>query len=196
VADRLGYDFYARPAPEVAVDLIGCCLVRQEGSQTLRGRIVETEAYLGRDDPGSHAFRGPSARTQVMFGPAGRLYVYFTYGMHFCVNVVTDSEGTAGAVLLRALQPLDGLEVMRERRGGRPDVELCNGPAKLCQAFGIDREQNGMSLLDGPFRVEPRHGPPLSIRTSRRVGLSAGREFELRYFESASPFVSPGKPST
>jgi DNA-3-methyladenine glycosylase len=179
----------------VAVDLLGAVLVRAEGDTTLRGRIVETEAYLGTTDPGSHAFRGPSARTAVMFGPSGRLYVYFTYGMHYCVNVVTDGDDVAGAVLLRALEPLDGLDIMRARRGGRADVELCNGPAKLCQAFGIDRAQNGASLIEGPIWIEARDGAKPGISSSRRVGLTRGRDLELRFFLSGDPFVSPGRPS-
>lgn len=130
-----------------------------------------------------------------MFGPAGHLYVYFTYGMHFCLNVVTDREGVAGAVLLRALEPLEGIERMRERRGGRADRELCNGPAKLCQAFGITGADNGRSLLDDTFWIEDDGFQPGPIAITTRVGLSTGWEAQLRFYLADSPFVSPGRPS-
>jgi DNA-3-methyladenine glycosylase len=195
MAQRLQQAFYSRPAATVAPALLGKILIRRQDTVDIRGRIVETEAYCGESDPGSHAFRGPSPRTQVMFGPAGHLYVYFTYGMHFCANVVTDEEGTAGAVLLRALQPLEGLNVMEERRGPRATVDLCNGPAKLCQAFGIARAQNGASLLHGDIWIEDDGVPPGRVETSTRVGLSAGRGEELRFYLADSPFVSRGKPS-
>lgn len=193
---RLGRTFYSRPADVVAVDLLGKVLSKVEDEVVLRGRIVETEAYRGESDPGSHAFRGPSARTSVMFGPAGFLYVYFTYGMHFCMNVVTDEPGVAGAVLLRALEPLDGVETMLERRGLRPLVDLCNGPAKLCQAFGIDRGDNGANLLEGDIWIEDDGFEVSQVATTARVGLSAGKEALLRFYAEGSGFVSRGKPST
>jgi DNA-3-methyladenine glycosylase len=192
---RLDFSFYCRPADVVAVDLLGKVLSKRERDVVLRGRIVETEAYRGESDPGSHAFRGPSARTAVMFGPAGFLYVYFTYGMHFCMNVVTDSPGVAGAVLLRALEPLDGLETMLERRGPRPLVDLCNGPAKLCQAFGINRSNNGANLVDGDIWIEDDGFQVPDVVTTARVGLSAGKEALLRFYAGGSTFVSRGKPS-
>lgn len=192
---RLEEKFYSRPAERVALDLLGKVFVRREPGDILRGRIVETEAYCGRSDPGSHAFRGPSPRTSVMFGPAGFLYVYFTYGMHYCVNVVTDRDGIAGAVLLRALEPLQGLETMRQRRGSRPDEDLCNGPAKLCQAFGIGREQNDTSLLAGDIWIEDDGVEVGEIAHTTRVGLSAGKDLPLRFFVKGSAFVSRGKPS-
>ena len=135
------------------------------------GRIVEVEAYRS-DDPASHSFRGPTARNAVMFGPAGHLYVYFTYGMHFCANVVAATEGDAQAVLLRAVQPLRGVELMRRRRGGRPDAILTDGPAKLCQAFGIDRRQDGVDLCTDDLLsvVDDGVAPP-----SRAAGHAAHR---------------------
>jgi DNA-3-methyladenine glycosylase len=192
---RLGEEFYSRPAERVARDLLGKVFVRREPGDFLRGRIVETEAYCGQSDPGSHAFRGVSPRTSVMFGPAGFLYVYFTYGMHYCVNVVTDQDGIAGAVLLRALEPLQGLKIMRQRRGARADSDLCNGPAKLCQAFGIDRELNGVSLLAGTIWIEDDGVHVGEIASTTRVGLSAGKDLPLRFFVKGSSFVSRGKPS-
>jgi DNA-3-methyladenine glycosylase len=192
---KLPRSFYERAAEQVSKDLLGKVLARSVEGTTLRGRIVEVEAYSGQSDPGSHAFRGPTPRNRVMFGPAGYTYVYISYGMHACMNVVTDPDNVAGAVLIRALEPLDGIPIMEERRRGRPPGELSNGPGKLCQALGITRAQNGTDLEgeeiwieDDGFRAEP-------IATSTRVGLSNGRELPLRFFLPGNTFVSPGKPS-
>lgn len=187
--------FFARDATVVARELLGHVLARQDGDTVLRGRIVETEAYLGVDDPGSHAYRGRTNRTQVMFGEAGHLYVYFTYGMHFCMNVVTGEEGVASAVLLRALEPLVGIDCMRVRRGMRPVDQLCNGPAKLCQAFSITRDENGVDLETGGIWIEDEGTYPGEIATSTRIGIRTGRELQYRYYVSDNPNVSPGKPS-
>lgn len=130
-----------------------------------------------------------------MFGPPGHLYVYFTYGAHFCVNVVTDSEGVAGAVLIRALEPLDGVDVMWQRRGERPRTELCNGPGKLCQALGITRQHNGIRLGDGELWIENDGLAVDRVCISTRVGLSAGKELPLRFYLPDSPYVSRGRPS-
>lgn len=193
---RLPITFYQRGSVDVARDLLGRVLVRSDAEGTLRGRIVEVEAYTGQTDPGSHAFRGPTPRNRVMFGPAGYLYVYISYGMHYCMNVVTDREDIAGAVLLRALEPLDGIPVMEARRGGRSLVELCNGPGKLCQAFGIGREQNGASLEASAIWIEDDGYVVGEVQTTSRVGLSNGRELPLRFFLAGNRFVSSGKPST
>ena len=146
---RLARDFYARDTLSVARDLLGQRLVRLVHGDKLVGRIVEVEAYVGQDDEACHAWRGRTARNAVMFGPPGHAYVYFVYGMHHCVNAVTEPEGAAAAVLIRALEPLHGLEVMRRHRKGRQGVELTNGPAKLCYALDIDRDLNGTDLVSG-----------------------------------------------
>lgn len=192
---KLPRSFYDRPTLDVARDLLGKVLVRRDVDGLLKGRIVESEAYCGQSDPGSHAFRGPTARTRVMFKEAGHLYVYFTYGAHFCMNVVTEGTGVAGAVLLRALEPLDGIAVMEGRRGGRPLIELCNGPGKLCQALGIARDQNGVDLEGDEIWIEDDGFIPVDIGVSTRVGLKAGAEFPYRFFLPGNPFVSRGKPS-
>lgn len=144
---------------------------------SVSGRIVEVEAYRGADDPASHAFRGPTPRNSVMFGPPGHLYVYFTYGMHHCCNIVCRPEGTAGAVLIRALAPLTGLDDMRSRRvSARRDQDLCSGPGKLCQALGLDRSFDGVDLLDtsSPVRLlDDGFGPPAEVAIGPRIGLSA-----------------------
>jgi DNA-3-methyladenine glycosylase len=181
----------------VAPGLLGRVLVRTLPDGTrLAVRIVEVEAY-GPDDPASHAFRGRTARNHVMFGPPGHLYVYFTYGMHFCANIVTGRDGEGSAVLLRAAEPLEGLEAMTARRGGRPPRLLCAGPARLTQALGIDRRHDGVDLLRAD-ELQLREGTPLPARRvarSTRVGVRVGVEARWRYFEARSPFVSPGPPA-
>lgn len=141
----LGFDrnSFARPATEVAPDLLGWELVFANAAGEAGGIITETEAYMGADDPASHAFRGPSQRNQVMFGPPGYAYVYFTYGLHYCLNVVTGAAGEASAVLIRALEPTRGIELMQQRRGVKNLTNLTTGPAKLTQALGLDRALNG-----------------------------------------------------
>ena len=157
---------------EVAAQLLNLVLTTGETA----GRIVEVEAYAGAEDQASHAFRGRTARTEAMFGPPGLLYVYFTYGMHYCANVVCWPEGVAGAVLIRALEPLADLDVMRERRGrDEPAYRICSGPAKLCQALGITRLDGGIDLLaDGKVRLLDDGVPPPEKPEKRpRIGLSA-----------------------
>lgn len=193
---RLGRRFYARPALEVAPDLLNKVLV----APGVRGRIVETEAYCGLDDPASHAYRGMTPRTEVMFGPPGRLYVYFSYGMHWCANVVTDADGTAGAVLLRAVTPLGGVDLMRSRRrAARRDVDLTNGPAKLTQAFGVDGDHDGLDLVRGERGVSVRDdgvAPPEAPVTGGRVGVSAAGDRPWRFAVPGVPEVSRPHPSS
>ncbi len=168
--------FYARDSRELAPLLLNKVLVRGRGTDLVAARIVEVEAYAGAEDPGSHAYRGPTPRNQTMFGPPGHLYVYFTYGMHWCANVVCGTRGIASAVLLRGAAPLAGLDVMRSRRGPRRDRELCAGPARLAQAFGMTRADDGSDLVRGDLRIlDDGVPPPSRPRRSRRIGLAAGR---------------------
>jgi DNA-3-methyladenine glycosylase len=158
------------------------------------------EAYRGELDPGSHAFRGQTMRNATMFGPAGGLYVYFTYGMHWCANAVCGDVGEGTAVLLRAGAPLDGLDLMHASRGPavRRDTDLCSGPAKLCKAFGIDRAFDGADLVTGDRGVtivDDGVRPPRTPGNSTRVGLSAGREHPWRWWVPGDPNVSKGRPS-
>jgi DNA-3-methyladenine glycosylase len=197
---KLPRSFYLQPTLDVARALLGTYLVRKTPRSRLVGRIVEVEAYLGELDPASHAFRGRSQRNEVMFWQGGHLYVYFTYGMHFCSNVVTEDEGLGRAVLLRAVEPIEGIPTFAMRRGiARTSIEqLCNGPAKLCEAFAIGRQQNGVDLCGSEIWIEQRD-PPLteeSIGTSTRVGISVGQNHEWRFYVKGSRFVSRGKPST
>lgn len=192
---RLSKGFYERDAVTVARDLIGCLFVRRLAEATLALRLVETEAYRGELDPGSHGFRGMTPRTRTMFGPPGRLYVYFTYGMHWCVNVVCGPEGACEAVLLRAGEPVEGIEVMRENRNGTADDRLlAAGPARLAQAMGISKQNDGDSLLRGGSfycasdeRTEDlRSG---EVAQTRRIGLATGRGDDIPW-----RFVVPGHP--
>jgi DNA-3-methyladenine glycosylase len=182
--------FYARPALEVAPDLLNKVLVADECA----GRIVEVEAYCGRDDAGSHAYGGPTPRTRVMFGPAGHIYVYFSYGMHWCTNVVVDQPGTAGAVLLRALTPFRGVDLMETRRpAARRRRDLCSGPAKLTQALAIDGAHDGIDLvgaLSGVTIVDDGIPPPTDPGRSTRIGLSKGAERPWRWFVEGIEDVS------
>ncbi len=194
---RLPRAFFERAATEVAPDLLGRVLVRVEpGGDRLAGRIVEVEAYEA-DDPASHSFRGRTARNRVMFGPAGHLYVYFTYGMHFCSNVVTGREGEGSAVLVRAVEPLEGLRTMALRRGTTDPHRLCAGPARLTEAFGITREQDGADLVRGRevFLLEGEATPRARIVRTTRVGVSVATRRRWRFVVRDDPFVSPGRPA-
>jgi DNA-3-methyladenine glycosylase len=175
---RLERSFFARGSVELAPELLNKVLV----AGPCAGRIVEVEAYRA-DDPASHSYRGRTPRNAVMFGPAGHLYVYFTYGMHFCANVVAAWEGDAQAVLLRSLVPLRGVELMRQRRGGRPDRNLADGPGKLCQALGIDRRHDGVDLCtDSELAVvDDGTPPPPTPRITSRVGIRLATDQPWRW---------------
>jgi DNA-3-methyladenine glycosylase len=181
VQRRLTKAFYERDAVTVARDLIGCVFVHRLGSDTLAVRLVETEAYRGVIDPGSHGYRGITPRTEVMYGPPARLYVYFTYGMHWCVNIVSGREGECEAVLLRAGEPLKGVPRMRRMRGPAiSDHLIAAGPARLAQALGIDKRHNGVTLLRGGefWCYEDLHTAGMrtgEVSQTPRVGLGAGR---------------------
>jgi len=185
-------EFYLRPTEEVARELLGSLLVHRMGGEMLVARLVETEAYLSAGDPGCHAARGRTERNAVMFGPPGSIYVYLIYGMHLCMNVVTQPEGVAEAVLLRAAEPLVGIEAMRERRGRHALKDLCSGPAKLVQAFGVTLEDNGGDITRGQFFVAPAPEPPEQIAVTTRIGLgeSCGEDLMLRYLIPGSPWLS------
>jgi DNA-3-methyladenine glycosylase len=183
--------FYARPVLQVARDLLGRVLVHETAAGRVSGRIVEVEAYRGPIDPASHAYRGRTPRNGVMFGPPGHLYVYFTYGMHHCVNVVCEAEGRPAAVLVRALEPLEGLETMARRRGVAEPRRLARGPACLTVALGLDRRHDGADLVGGAIRIEgePDRGGH-AIAKSARIGIRVGLEHEWRLFLRGHPCVS------
>jgi DNA-3-methyladenine glycosylase len=178
--------FFARSVHEVAPDLIGVTLL----VDGVGGRIVEVEAY-DQEDPASHAYRGRTPRNAVMFGPPGHAYVYRSYGIHWCLNLVCGDEGVPEAALIRALEPTHGIDVQRRRRGMDDLRALCSGPGKLCQALGITREHDGLPLDRPPFRLEPRIETP-EIVTTPRIGITRATELSWRYLEAGSAYVSRG----
>jgi DNA-3-methyladenine glycosylase len=223
--ERLPREFFDRPATEVAPDLLGCVLWHDSPAGRVAVRLVEVEAYMGASDPASHAYRGQTARNGVMFGPPGHVYVYFTYGMHFCANLVCQPPGQPEAVLLRAGEVVAGAELAGERRlrengrahgngraGGngrllRP-VDLARGPARLCQALGIDRGQDGADVCEpgSPLGIGPARQPALAgatpaareqavIRTGPRVGVSQAADRPWRYWLAGDEHVSLYRPS-
>jgi len=188
---RLPRRFFSRDPVVLARELLGRVLFYKTPEGLLAGRIVETEAYTGEADPASHAFRGRTARNAVMFGPAGHAYVYFTYGMHHCLNVTAEASGTAGAVLLRALEPLAGVEVMRARGDHGPESRLLSGPGKIGRAFGLSLDDNGRDLTRGALGLAA--GAPVANREvaiSRRIGISRAVDLPYRFAVVSSPSVS------
>jgi DNA-3-methyladenine glycosylase len=214
-ARKLPRSFYLRPTLTVARDLLGKYFVRESNGETLIGMIVEVEAYLGLKDPASHTYRGKTKRNEVMFKKGGHLYVYFTYGMHFCANIVTEDEGIGHAVLLRAIEPVKGIEIMRKNRGfetvynkapalliakekqtsdstkKKHDLNLTNGPAKLCEAMDIHREQNGTDLLGEEIYLTKGISVKKSqVLSSQRIGITQAKEKRWRFYLKGNKFVS------
>ena len=200
-AATLPVAFFQRPAETVAAELLGTVLVSSIGGEVTEALSVETEAYLGYDDPASHGFRHRrNARNAALFGPPGTWYVYLSYGMHWCANLVCQRAGLASAVLLRALEPVEGLEVMRRRRGAVPDRELCSGPGKLCQALGIDRELDGARMSRSTVLVRPpKQGELPRVAATPRIGITKAVDWPLRFHVVGSPWLSRkekgGRPS-
>lgn len=208
---KLPRSFYLRPTVQVAKDLLGKHIVRVYKGAKLIGKIVETEAYC-EGDPASHSFRGKTKRNEVMYWDGGHLYVYFTYGMHFCANVVTRTEGIGEAVLIRAVQPIEGIETMMKNRFpthqitppsadfansaqqspiNQSPTNLTNGPAKFCEAFGIARKENGTDLLSADiYIVHGERMPPSKMSTSSRIGIRNGTEKKWRFFVKGNEWVS------
>lgn len=196
VGRSLPTSFYDRPTELVARDLLGAVLEHESPEGIASGKIVETEAYLGPDDPACHAVAGRTERTWHLHGPPGTAYVYFIYGVHWCFNAVTREEGHGSAVLVRAIEPVRGLDLMKRRRGSaRRDVDLTNGPGKLCQALGIDGALDGARLDRGPLRI--RAGEPVrdeDVDVTARIGITRAADWPLRWLLRASPYVSSGRP--
>jgi DNA-3-methyladenine glycosylase len=189
---RLAKDFYARSVHEVARELIGCVVRHGETA----GRIVETESYH-MEEPACHAFAGVTERTRTLYGEPGRAYVYFSYGVHSLLNAVAEEEGVGAAVLIRALEPVDGVELMRQRRGLERVEDLCSGPGKLTQALGIGLSLNGTSLVDGPIELltrEPGSRAPRVV-AGERIGITKAIELPWRFCDADSPHVSRPWPS-
>jgi len=186
--------FYARPTEEVARGLLGRIVVSDVGGrrQQTAGRIVEVEAYVGPHDPACHAYgHRRTARTEPLYGPPGTAYVYFTYGMHWCLNAVTETQGFPAAVLIRALEPIAGFETMRQRRGKEP---LCAGPARLCEALGVTGALNGVSLQRGRLRIVDGTRPrKQDIVAGPRIGITQAADWPLRFYLKESPWVSAAR---
>lgn len=191
-------ELLARPALEVAPDLLGWTLTHASDEGTVTVEITEVEAYAGEGDPASHAYRGRTPRNEVMFGQAGRLYVYLSYGIHWCANVVTGTPGHASAVLLRAGKVVEGEDLARRRRGQRTEERaLARGPGCLCQALGLDRAHNGLDLLtSGTVRLRPGEPvDPARTASGHRVGVSAAHDVPWRFWVAGDPTVSAYKRS-
>ena len=190
----LNRNFYCRDTSTVARELLGKVLVKVNGSENVGGVIVETEAYYGRDDPASHAFRGATPRAEIMFGRPGISYVYLCYGMYYLLNVVTEAEGSPGAVLIRALEPIWGIDIMRKRRSSKENVNLTNGPGKLTVAMGINGNDNGKDLtkIETGLNIfdSRKNVGDLEISVSERIGIKNGKGRLLRYFLKNNKFVS------
>jgi DNA-3-methyladenine glycosylase len=189
-------DFCARPAEDVARDLLGRVLVSSVGGDVAAGRIVEAEAYVGPHDDASHAASrtGRTARNAAMFGPPGTAYVYRIYGIHWCLNIVTDRPGYPAAVLVRALEPLAGWDVMRRRRGGVADRDLARGPGRLAQALGVDRSLDGHALRAPPLLLTAGAPVPAArVAVDRRVGVVRAADWPLRFFVEGSRWISRGR---
>ena len=186
MSSRLERELLAGSVAEIAPVLLGSLLRVGE----VAVRLVEVEAYDGADDPASHAYRGPTPRNRVMFGPPGHLYVYFSYGMHWAANVICGPDGTASGVLLRAGEVIAGVDVARSRRGRSPDRDLARGPGRLTQALGISAEHKGADLFgDGPIRLDPGEAPA-SISAGPRVGVQGAADRPWRFWVTDSPYVS------
>ncbi len=189
----LGLDFFARDSEVVAIELVGRYLVYERPEGRLAGMVVETEAYFGPEDPASHAYRGRTPRNTVMFGRAGMSYVYFTYGSCFLLNVVTRGIDEPGAVLIRALEPVEGIEFMKKRRKCGRMKDLTSGPGKLTQAFGITKAENGLDMTDGGrlrFEENPHLPDIINVKASKRIGISKGKDFLYRFCMKDNLFVS------
>lgn len=184
--------FFKRPVELVARELLGATIVSRLGGHVTTGRIVETEAYLGYRDPASHGYRHRRhAQNHALFGPAASWYVYLSYGIHWCVNIVCGVKGEACAVLLRAVEPLDGIEVMRRRRGGVADRQLCSGPGKLCQALGISRRVDGSLMRQSPLSlVQEKTAAPAAFAVTPRIGITQAADWPLRFLVAGSPWAS------
>lgn len=185
-------EFFRRNTITVAKELLGKQIIKKERNNYISGRIVETEAYLGDNDPACHAYRRITSRNSVMFEDGGKIYVYFIYGNYYCFNIVTERKGTGSAVLIRAVEPCTGLNLMKRRRANvKSGYDLTSGPAKFCLAFGIDRRHNGMELNRGKFFIAGNPAEePLSAVVTKRIGIKEGADYPYRFYIKNNPFVS------
>ncbi len=188
--NKLPRSFYQRPTLEVAPDILGKFIVYKAPSGRLSARIVEVEAYIGRNDPACHAARGLTERNRPMFGPAGFTYIYFIYGMYHCLNFVTEPEGSPSAILLRAAEPDEGLEIMLRNSGKDSPRDLLNGPGKFCRAFALTAEQNDLDLTGDTIFIEDRQEMIRNVQRSQRIGIKVGQDHLWRFYDGDSTAVS------
>jgi len=188
--EKLKREFYNRPTLEVAKELLGKYLVVNKNGTKLSGKIVETEAYRGLYDPASHAYGGMTPRNRIMFGEPGHAYVYFTYGMYYCLNVITERKGFPAAVLIRAVEPMEGIEIMKRRRKKEKPEDLTSGPGKLCQAMGINKTLYGADLTSKTIYVEDRGETVGKVVSTNRIGIDEGKEKKWRFYLRDNRFVS------
>ena len=182
--------FYARPTLEVACDILGKYIVYNGTQGRFSAKVVEVEAYIGEDDPACHAFGGPTRRSEPLFGPPGYSYIYLIYGMYHCFNFVTEPRGRAAAVLLRAAEPDEGLQLMHELSPGKKDTQLLSGPGKFCRSFGLDLNQNCVDLTSDMLYLENRAEPVGEVAVSTRIGISKGTDRPWRFYDKDSQYVS------
>jgi len=189
--EKLSREFYTRATEKVAVELLGKILVHDTADGVIAGKIVETEAYLSTGDEASHSFSGKTKRNEAMFEEGGTVYTYISYGIHYCFNVVTEEKGRGSAVLIRAIEPIEGISLMQKNRGVEDVFKLCKGPGNLCKAFGIGKEHNYKSLLDDEIYIvnQPKEMKK-SIIQSERIGISRSKELLLRFYIKNSEFIS------
>ncbi len=187
---KLSREFYERPTLLVARDILGKYVVYHHPEGKLSARIVEVECYIGENDPACHAARGQTKRNAVMFGPGGHAYVYFVYGMYNCLNFVTEVEQKAAAVLLRAAEPEEGVEIMQFNSPGKKSVDLLSGPGCFCRSFGLSREHSGLDLTKNTLYLERREIKKIRIERSARIGINIGTDKLWRFYDKASPAVS------
>lgn len=187
---KIPESFYARDTRKVARNLLGKILCCKTAEGIAKGRIVETEAYCGDKDPAAHAYRGKTPRSKIMWGRAGVAYVYFVYGMHYMLNVVTEREGSPGSVFIRALEPIEGITLMKQRRKTQDAKSLTNSPAKLTQALGITMQDNGVNLESGHLWIEEGRKEKFDIVSTGRVGIKAGKKLQLRFYIKGDEHMS------
>jgi DNA-3-methyladenine glycosylase len=188
---KLRREFYERPTLQVARELLGKHLVFENEIGKLSARIVEVEAYIGKNDPACHASRGMTKRNAVMFGAGGYSYIYFVYGMHYCLNVVTERENRPAAVLLRAAEPAEGLEIMQKHSPGKKVVDILRGPGRFCRAFGLTTHQSGLDLTKNTLYLEQRESDTkMKVKRTTRVGINVGTDKLWRFYIKGSPSVS------
>lgn len=195
--NKINKKFYLQPVLTVAKELLGKVIVKQEGDKILSGRIVEVEAYDGKIDQASHSYNGKTKRNEVMFNEGGYFYVYLTYGVHHCCNVVTGKKDSGEAVLIRAVEPIDGIEIIANRRFGKKNISqkemfnLTSGPGKVCQAFGFNKTYSGLELNgDEVFLINQKKLSDNKIGTSKRIGISKSIDLPWRFFEIGNPYLS------